>query len=389
MGMSPKCIYKSRRMTRLSLMMIVLGGFLGCAATANRNQGALSVTDPAPPTQVTSSQRSQTAVPRGDTAKAVQRGEAAYNRQDYGTALHEWQPLAQHGNAVAQNWLGRMYQQGLGVTKDETEAVRLYRQAAAQGYAAAQSNLGSMYAEGRGVPKDETEAVRLYRQAAAQGYAAAQSNLGFMYAEGRGVAKDETEAVRLFQQGAAQGLAAAQGRLGLMYAEGRGVAKDETEAVRLFQQAAGQGYALGQYGMGLMYEQGWGVARDLVEAQRRFTQAAETASFASDRTKAMQARERVTRQLAPTQPAAPYPASVTPPTPVAVAPASRPMGGASPPETLHRRALIIGNAAYSHTPLRNPINDATDMADILRRFSFEVMLLRDADKPTILRIDTL
>jgi len=206
-----------------------------------------------------------------------------------------------------------------------------------------------------------------------------------MYAEGRGVAKDETEAVRLFQQAAAQGFAAAQGRLGLMYAEGRGVAKDETEAVRLFQQAAAQGYALGQYGMGLMYEQGWGVARDLVEAQRRFTQAAETASFASDRHKAMQARERVTRQLASPQTPAPYPASVTPPTPLSVASSSRPMGASSPPETLHRRALIIGNAAYPTAPLRNPINDATDMADTLRRFGFEVTLLRDADKPTMER----
>ena len=86
------------------------------------------------------------------------------------------QPLAQHGNAVAQNWLGRMYQQGLGVLKNENEAVRFYRQAAAQGYAAAQSNLASMYAEGRGVPKDENEAVRLYRQAAAQGLAMGQTN---------------------------------------------------------------------------------------------------------------------------------------------------------------------------------------------------------------------
>jgi uncharacterized protein len=133
------------------------------------NQGTLPATDPTTTTQATSGHRSQTPEPRGDAAQALQRGEAAYNRKDYGTALHEWQPLAQRGNAIAQNWLGRMYQQGLGVHKDEIEAVRLYRQAAAQGYAAAQSNLGFMYAEGRGVAKDETEAVRLFRQAAAQG----------------------------------------------------------------------------------------------------------------------------------------------------------------------------------------------------------------------------
>jgi len=122
---------KKQRMKRLSLIMIVLGGFLGCAATINRDQGALPVTDPATTAQVASGQRSQTAEQSGDAAKALQRGEAAYNRKDYGTALHEWQPLAQRGNAVAQNWLGRMYQQGLGVTKDDTKSVRLYLQAAA------------------------------------------------------------------------------------------------------------------------------------------------------------------------------------------------------------------------------------------------------------------
>src|SRR5262249_33428927 len=143
-----------------------------------------------------------------------------------------------------------------------------------------------------------------------------------------------------------------------------GVAKDEAEAVRLFQQAAAQGYTIGQYGMGLMYEQGWGVARNLVEAQRWFTQAAETAAFASDRNKAMQARDRVARQLAPSPP---------------------PVMAAAPTATPHRRALVIGNAAYPNNLLRNPINDATDMADILRRFGFEVALLRDADKPTMER----
>src|SRR6516225_5443767 len=119
-------------MKRLCLIMIVLGGFIGCATTANRDQGALPVTDPMTTTQVTNDQRSQTVAQRGDAAKALQRGEATYNRKDYGTARREWESLAQHGHAVAQNWLGCMYQQGLGVTQDETAAVRLYQQAAAQ-----------------------------------------------------------------------------------------------------------------------------------------------------------------------------------------------------------------------------------------------------------------
>src|SRR5712691_5354458 len=50
-----------------------------------------------------------------------------------------------------------------------------------------------------------------------------------------------------------------------------------------------------------------------------------------------------------------------------------------------QRALIIGNASYADSPLRNPINDATDMDPMLRRLGFEVTLVRDADKPTMER----
>jgi hypothetical protein len=50
-----------------------------------------------------------------------------------------------------------------------------------------------------------------------------------------------------------------------------------------------------------------------------------------------------------------------------------------------RRALVIGNAAYPEHPLKNPVYDATDLADTLRRFHFAVTLLTNADKPTMER----
>jgi hypothetical protein len=57
----------------------------------------------------------------------------------------------------------------------------------------------------------------------------------------------------------------------------------------------------------------------------------------------------------------------------------------SPIAAQPRRALLIGNAAYATGPLRNPVNDATDMATMLRRLGFDVTLVRDADKPTLER----
>jgi uncharacterized caspase-like protein len=43
-----------------------------------------------------------------------------------------------------------------------------------------------------------------------------------------------------------------------------------------------------------------------------------------------------------------------------------------------RTALVIGNSAYPSAPLKNPVNDAGDMAAALRKLGFEVTLLKDA-----------
>lgn len=45
-----------------------------------------------------------------------------------------------------------------------------------------------------------------------------------------------------------------------------------------------------------------------------------------------------------------------------------------------RTALVIGNSNYSTAPLKNPVNDATDMAYILTQKSFLVTLLTDANQ---------
>src|SRR5262245_16154132 len=71
-------------------------------------------------------------------------GLAAYQR-DFATALKLWRPLAERGNAQAQNQVGDMYYDGKGVTQDYSEAVKWYRKAADQGNAPAQNALGFMY----------------------------------------------------------------------------------------------------------------------------------------------------------------------------------------------------------------------------------------------------
>jgi len=52
------------------------------------------------------------------------------------------------------------------VLAEASEAVRLYRTAAEKGTRKPCLHLGRMYADGHGVAKDETEAFALFRQAA-------------------------------------------------------------------------------------------------------------------------------------------------------------------------------------------------------------------------------
>lgn len=53
----------------------------------------------------------------------------------------------------------------------------------------------------------------------------------------------------------------------------------------------------------------------------------------------------------------------------------------APVHAQKRLALVIGNGTYQHVrPLRNPTNDARDLADALKTLGFEVILRIDADR---------
>jgi hypothetical protein len=58
-------------------------------------------------------------------------GLVAYQRGDYATALREWRPVAEAGDATAQLYLGLMYEAGHGVPVDLLEARRWFERAAA------------------------------------------------------------------------------------------------------------------------------------------------------------------------------------------------------------------------------------------------------------------
>ena len=138
---------------------------------------------------------------------------------------------ANQGFATAQYHLGIINSAGLGVTRDEAEAVRLYRLAAEQGLAGAQVSLGIMNARGRGVPRDYEKAMEWYLMAAEQGDATAQFNIGLMYASGMGVPIDAVFQHMWYRISAANGFEA--GRSGIDRVQRRMTSEQIAEAERL------------------------------------------------------------------------------------------------------------------------------------------------------------
>ncbi len=212
---------------------------------------------------------------------------------------------AEAGNAVGQYDLGRAYENGKNVSKNQAEAAKWYSKAAAQGHAGAQYCLGTAYAFGKGVTKDEVEAAKWYRKAADQGHDNAQFWLGLAYSNGHGLPKDNNEAIMWLQKAADQGHVpakkfleimtvpftelikksrieaaeqgdpAAQFELGKQYAEGKEVTQDYAESAKWYRKAAEQGHAIAQYGLGLAYYNANGVARDYSEAVKWFRKSAD------------------------------------------------------------------------------------------------------------------
>jgi len=166
------------------------------------------------------------AVAQGETE--VNKGYEYYKEGNYKEALTWFRQAADKGNAIAQNNLGYMYDNGLGVEKNYVEAVKWYRKAADQGNADAGNNLGCMYYNGLGVEKSDTEAVKWLYKAAKQGNVAAYENLVNM---------------------AENGNADAQYNLGIMYEVGLGVKKSITEAKKWYTKAADQGCEATDYAL--------------------------------------------------------------------------------------------------------------------------------------------
>lgn len=76
---------------------------------------------------------------------------------------------ALRGEKIAQFETGVMFERGIGVELNQTQASKWYEKAAIQGHKDAQFNIGIMYATGRGVEQNDKFAMMWLASAAKQG----------------------------------------------------------------------------------------------------------------------------------------------------------------------------------------------------------------------------
>lgn len=181
-------------------------------------------------------------------------GMRAWRRGDHEAAMRVLLPLAEDGDAAAQNAVGEILLSDTPAStssrpvsvinawapRREAEAAAWFRKAAFQGFPRAQVNLGfSLEQTGRTAAKKE--AARWYRCAAEQGFAAGQHHLARHFETGDGMPRDIAKAVFWYVKAMNQDYAAAQFAFGRLRRDGIGLPRNIEEAKRLFRLAANQG----------------------------------------------------------------------------------------------------------------------------------------------------
>ena len=156
----------------------------------------------------------------GINADVFVAGLNALDRNHYASAYRSFKPLADTGVAEAQNNIGFLYQNGLGVRRNYNTAIKWYERAADQGLAEAEHNLGMLNYWGYGLSQDYTIARRWFAKSAKKGLKNSHYMMGLMFFKGEGSQISTTRASHHFREAAKSGDANGQYMLAHMIVSG-------------------------------------------------------------------------------------------------------------------------------------------------------------------------
>jgi len=224
-----------------------------------------------------------------DAVKDFTDGQAAYDAQEWSTAMNLLKPLADQGHADAMMLVGDIYHAGRAVKQDPEEAkkwwhraIDQYRKHADRGDTTALMRI-ARYFHYWSAEKDLNEANNWYRKAADQGSADAMWAIGNLYRDGLNGKRDDDEAAKWWSKAidqyrisAEEGDVAAQETLARCYQNGWSVKPDRNESIKWYRMAAEQGDADAQSQLGFMLF----TAMSLEEANELARKAADGAAHA-------------------------------------------------------------------------------------------------------------
>ena len=141
-------------------------------------------------------------------------------------ALDYLRRSAELGYPQAQVVLGYLYDTGSVVTQDPGQAADWYKKAAKQDDRVADWVLGRLYFTGQGTPRDLNQAQVVLQRAANQEDPFGAHLLGMVLLE----RSQYAQAAKWFEKAAMQGLPQAQQQLGMLYKDGKGVTADKLQA---------------------------------------------------------------------------------------------------------------------------------------------------------------
>lgn len=213
-------------------------------------------------------------IPSTAQSTQLEEGRAAIGAGDYARAMELLGPLADSGDAIAQNAMGVLYLQGWGVISDPERAFSYFQLSAGQGNEKGSMNLAHAYRTGVGVNQSCIKARDLLMPYANNGNAGAQARVGMIYDSGcTDLAPDPKEAFRWYSKAAAQDDPYGLGNLGAMYGLGLGVDQNYPEAMKYYRKAADLGNGKAAYNLGRMYEFGEGMPPDPEQAKSWYRKA--------------------------------------------------------------------------------------------------------------------
>ena len=195
--------------------------------------------------------------PKSEEAK---NGVLAFAKKDFSTAKGNFEKCAAQNEAVCQNNLGVLYQNGLGVEVDRKKAISYYKLASDQKLAIAMSNYSAGIARGEDGVIDEAKIVGLTSEAAKLGSPAAMGTLAYMgqikvSKASEALIPDSETLINYAKASVMRGFKDGDMALGNMYRSGfGGIGKDNQLAEKYLLNASKKGDIRANAGLYLLYK---------------------------------------------------------------------------------------------------------------------------------------